>query len=322
MDLPLPSEVDALIVGGGPAGLSAATWLGRYQRLTLVVDAGEHRNRFTDRIHGLLGRDPISPQDLLTQARAGLAQYKQVRIHEGTVTSVDRTENGRFRATVNGTLVVAERVVLATGVRDQLPAITCIQEHYGTDVFHCPACDGHEFHGRNVIVLGAGDHVPAYAAELFEWADTVCIVTDTDEPAFGEIQRATLARHGIRVIDGVSQALIGEPGSLEGLRLRDGTTVEADAVFFSYAHHPTNDLARHLGCELDDAGLIVVDRDQRTSIDGLYAVGDITPGVQLVPVAMSQGVIAAVACATSLREARSTHGPTPAPPVRRFAHDH
>lgn len=321
MSFPLPPAVDVLVVGGGPAGLSAATWLGRYQRRTLIVDAGEHRNRFTDRIHGLLGQDPVSPQDLLTQARAGLAQYEQVTIHEGTVSSVDRTEDGRFRATVDGTLVVAERVVLAAGVRDQLPAITGIEEHYGTDVYHCPACDGHEFRGRNVIALGAGEHVPAYAAELFEWAEAVCIVTDTDEPAFDETQRETLSRHGIRVVDGVADALLGAPGFLEGLRLRDGTTVAADAVFFSYAHHPRSDLARHLGCELDDTGLVVVDGDQCTSIDGLYAVGDITPGIQLVPVAISQGVIGAVACATSLREARNTHGPTPAPQVQRFTLD-
>ncbi|GAA1149439.1 NAD(P)/FAD-dependent oxidoreductase [Nesterenkonia lutea] len=321
MSFSLPSEIDALVVGGGPAGLAAATWLGRYQRRTLVVDAGEHRNRFTDQVHGLLGRDPISPQDLLAEAHAGLEQYQQVVIHSGTVTAVDRTEDGRFRATVDGAPVFAERVVLATGVRDQLPAITGIEEHYGTDVYHCPACDGHEFRGGNVIALGAGEHVPAYAAELLEWAQAVCVVTDADEPVFDETQYETLSRHGIRVVDGVAQALIGPPGALEGLRLDDGTVVDADAVFFSYAHHPTNDLARHLGCELDQEGLIQVDGDQLTSVEGVYAVGDITPGIQLVPVAISQGVVAGVACATSLRENRTTHGPDPAPPVRRFTLD-
>lgn len=315
----LPSEVDALVVGGGAAGLSAATWLGRYQRLTLVVDAGQHRNRSTDRVHGLLGRDPISPRALIAEARAGLDQYQQVLTHDGAVTTVERTEDSRFLATVDGTQVTAERIVLATGVRDRLPEITGIGEHYGTDVYHCPACDGYGARGRTVIALGSGEHVPAYAAELLDWAHTVCIVTDTTKPAFDETQRATLSRHGISVVDGVAQTLIGEPGALEGLRLGDGTMVEADAVFFSYAHHPTNDLAYELGCALDDHGQIVVDGYQLTSVDGVYAAGDITPGIQLVPVAISQGAVAGVACATSLRGHRTTaHGPAPAPPARRF----
>lgn len=318
MNSPLPSEVDALVVGGGPAGLSAATWLGRYRRHTLVVDAGEHRNRFTNRVHGLLGRDPISPQTLLAEARAGLAQYDRVQVHDGTISTVDRTENGRFLAMVDGTPVIAERVVLATGVQDQLPDIAGIGEHYGTNVYHCPACDGHEIRGRTVIALGAGEHVPAYAAELLEWADSVCIVTDTSEPAFDETQRETLSRHRINVVDGVADALVGAPDALEGLRLRDGTLVQADAVFFSYAHHPTNDLARYLGCELDDEGHIAVDGDQLTSIHGVYAIGDITPGIQLVPMAISEGVAAAVACATSLHESQTVHDSIPAPPIQWF----
>ncbi len=317
----LPSELDVLVVGGGPAGLSAATWLGRYQRRTLVVDAGEHRNRFTDRVHGLLGRDPISPQGLKVEALAGLEQYEQVLLHHGVVATVERTEEGRFFATVDGVSVIAERVVLATGVRDELPAVTGIQEHYGTDVYHCPPCDGYEFRGSTVIVLGAGEHVPAYAAELLEWADTVCIVTDTTGPAFDKTQRVTLAQHGISVVDGVAHALLGTPGALKGLQLGEGTVVEADAVFFSYAHQPTNSLARTLGCELDGDGQVVVDGDQLTSIDGVYAIGDITPGIQLVPVAISQGAIAAVACATSLRESPTLPGPLPAPPAERFTVD-
>lgn len=322
MSTDLPRVVDALVIGGGPAGLSAATWLGRYQRTTLVVDAGLHRNRFTDQAHGLLGRDPITPEALITEARAGIAQYEHVRIHHGTVSTLTRTDDDRFLAMIDGIEITAQRVVLATGVRDRLPEITGIDAHYGTDVYHCPSCDGHEARGATVISLGFGEHVPAYAAELLDWAQTVRVVTDTTEDAFDDTQRATLAEHGIDVIDGVAEALIGNPGALEGLRLTDGTVVGADLVFFSYAHHPTNDLAQQLGCQLDDNGQITVDGNQLTSVDGVYAAGDITPGMQLVPIAIGKGTAAGVACATSLRGHHTTdHAPSPAPSTRQFTTD-
>ena len=322
MSTSLPSDIDALVIGGGAAGLSAATWLGRYQRSSLLVDAGQQRNRFADHVHGLLGRDPITPDALIAEARAGLGEYEHVRVHDGAVSMLTRTGDGRFLATVDGAQITAQRVVLATGVRDRLPQITGIEAHYGTDVHHCPSCDGHDARGATVISLGSGEHVPAYAAELLDWAKTVHVVTDTTEDAFDQTQRTALADHGIDVIDGVAEALIGDPGALEGLRLTNGTVVEADRVFFSYAHHPTNDLAQQLGCELDEHGLVTVDGYHLTSVEGVYAAGDITPGMQLVPIAIAHGAIAGVACATSLRGHPTTeHAPTPAPPTRRFITD-
>ena len=314
-----PPAVDVLVVGGGPAGLSAATWLGRYQRSTLVVDAGQQRNLPTDRAHGLLGRDPTTPGEFLAEARAGLAQYPEVVLHHGTVTAIRRDEGGRFLVTVDGAEVCAERVVLATGIRDRLPEITGLPDHYGTDVHHCPACDGYTARGQVVIVLGSGEQVPAYAAELLDWADSVRIITDTSDQAFDEDQRAVLADHGAEVVDGVAEALVGAPGALAGVQLADGELVEGDKVFFSYAHHPANDLAQQLACELDHEGGIVVNGFQLTSVEGVYAAGDITAGLQLVPIAIGKGAAAGVACATSLRGHRTTeHAPAPAPPTRWF----
>ncbi|WP_298591374.1 NAD(P)/FAD-dependent oxidoreductase [uncultured Kocuria sp.] len=317
MSTDLPAAVDVLVVGGGPAGLSAATWLGRYQRSTLVVDSGQQRNLPADRAHGLLGRDPTTPQEFLAEARAGVEQYSEVVLHHGAVTALHRDEAGTFLATVDGAQVYAERVVLATGVRDRLPELAGLHDHYGTDVHHCPACDGYTARDRVVIVLGSGEQVPAYAAELLDWADTVRIVTDTTAPAFDEDQRAVLADHGAEVVDGVAEALVGAPGALVGVQLTTGELVEGDKVFFSYAHHPANHLARDLGCELDHEGGILVDGFQLTSVDGVYAAGDITAGLQLVPIAIGKGAAAGVACATSLR-GHPTNGATPAPPTRRF----
>lgn len=320
MSTELPAAVDALVVGGGPAGLSAATWLGRYQRSTLVVDAGQHRNRAAHLGHGLLGRNPVAPGELLADSRAGLAQYPQVQLHEGTVSAVHRGEDELFHATVDDShQLTAARLVLATGVKDQVPRVIGFEDHYGTDVHHCPACDGFDARGQEIIVLGSGEHVPAYAAELLDWATRVRIITDTTDPHFENTRRAVLDEHGVEVVDGIAEELVGAPGELAGVRLTDGTLVPGSKVFFSYGHLPATGLATDLGCALDEDGALAVNGFQLTSVDGVYAAGDITTSLQLIPIAIGLGTVAGIACATSLRGHDTTRqAPSPAPPTRRF----
>ncbi len=341
--------VDVLVIGGGPAGLSAATWVGRYQRSTLLVDAGCQRNLPAEEIHGMLGTGPTTPAAFYADAHEGLREYPSVRRLEGVVTDLVKEADDRFvariapiatREGVDGrdggdgvhdnddddnssntrVTVTARRIILATGVRDRLPAVEGIDEHYGVDVHHCPACDGLTAADQRIIVLGIGAHVPAYAAELLDWGSEVVIITESDsDPAFGDDQRAACAEHGIEVIDGVARELVGERGALEGVRLADGRVVTGSKVFFSYAHHPTNELATSLGCEVDHEGGLTVNVMQLTSVDGVYAAGDIVTGLQLVPIAVGTGAAAGVACATSLRgHATAESVPDPAPPTRNF----
>ncbi|QGU04191.1 NAD(P)/FAD-dependent oxidoreductase [Corynebacterium comes] len=320
MSTQLPDAVDVLVVGGGPSGLAAATWLGRYQRFTLVVDAGEYRNSAADHVHGLLSRDPVAPQELRADSLAGLEQYPLVRLHHGIVNSVSRDEDGLFHATVDGShQVSATRIVLATGIRDQFPHIGGFDEHYGIDVHHCPACDGFNALGEDVLVLGSSSRIPGFAAGFLEWARSVKIVTNSLDPHFDERQRAALRDHGIKVVEGIAEALVGDPGQLRGISLADSSLVPGSRVFFSYRYLPTNDLAADLGCELNRDGSIVVNKYQLTSISGVYAAGDITTNLKLVPVAISSGTIAGYACAASLRGHGTTPpAPPPAPPARWF----
>ncbi|MGX1766800.1 NAD(P)/FAD-dependent oxidoreductase [Dietzia sp. NPDC055343] len=318
--------VDVLVVGGGPAGVSAATWVGRYQRSTVLVDAGAQRNLSARRIHGMLGTGPTTPAEFYADINTGLDEYPTVRRLGGAVTSLIKDSDDRFLARIapsdgDGQIIVtAKRIILATGVRDRLPDIAGIEEHYGVDVHHCPACDGLTAAGRRVIVLGAGAHVPAYASELLDWASEVVIITESDsDPSFDDDQRAACAEHQIEVIDGVARELVGVPDALDGVRLADGRVIAGSRVFFSYAHHPTNELATSLGCETDDEGGLVVNALQLTSVDGVYAAGDIVTGLQLVPIAVGTGAAAGVACATSLRgHATAPDVPDPAPPTRNF----
>ncbi|MFN3602813.1 MAG: NAD(P)/FAD-dependent oxidoreductase [Dietzia sp.] len=326
--------VDILVIGGGPAGLSAATWVGRYQRSTLLVDAGCQRNLAAERIHGMLGTGPSTPDEFYAAVNEGLGEYPTVRRHDGVVTDLVKETDDRFVARIaplptedddgddnhDHVTVTAKRIIIATGVRDRLPVIEGIDQHYGVDVHHCPACDGLTAADQRIIVLGAGEHVPAYASELLDWASEVVIITESDsDPAFDDDQRAACAEHDVEVIDGVARELVGEPGALEGVRLADGRVIAGSKVFFSYAHRPTNELATSLGCEVNDEGGLTVNSMQLTSVGGVYAAGDIVTGLQLVPIAVGTGAAAGVACATSLRGHPTAAGvPDPAPPTRTF----
>lgn len=328
---PPPDAVDVLVVGGGPAGLSAATWLGRYRRSTLLVDSGAQRNLAAEEIHGMLGTGPRTPRGYYADVHESLRRYPTVRRLDGVVSDLVRRSDDRFVASVLPAAssddeggarmtVVAQRVILATGVRDRPPELDGIDRHYGVDVHHCPSCDGLTAADQRVIVLGVGAHVPAYASELLDWASEVVIITESDsDPAFNDEQRAACAEHTIEVVDGVARGLVGEPGALQGVRLADGRVIAGTKVFFSYAHHPTNELAESLGCQLDAEGGLSVNAMQLTSVAGVYAAGDSVTGLPLVPIAVGTGAAAGVACATSLRgHATTADAPDPAPPTRTF----
>ena len=305
---------DAVVIGGGPAGLSAATWLARYRRRVLVVDAGEQRNRWVDNSHGYLGNDPVAPADLLDRAREQLDAYPFAERMEGRVTRA-RGTLGRFEVDVEGGpgapeaapkphSIAAKRLVLATGVRDAFPDVGRFFDHYGADVFHCSSCDGYEADGRDVVAFGWSPHVVDFALGLLDWARTVTVCTDGHRLQAGDADRQRLARYGIDVVEQDAVALVGTRGALEAVVLDDGTRLPCQLGFFSIAHEPSNDLARQLGCDLTHEGCIAVDANAETSVPGVYAAGDITPGTQLVSVAVADGATAGIACALTLSPER------------------
>jgi thioredoxin reductase len=305
---------DAVVVGGGPAGLSAATWLARYRRSVVVLDSGEYRNRWVHRSHGYLGDDPADPMRLLERAREDLGRYETVQVRRDRATAARRDDAGHFVVTTDAGELVALRLVLATGVVDQFPEVEGFLDHYGTSVFHCPTCDGYEARDRRVVVLGWSENVAAFALGLLDWAGELTVVTE-DRPFEGEGRhRDALARHGVALLEDDAVAFEGERGDLCAVHLASGVRLPADLVFFSIAHHPRSDLAASLGCELTPEGCLVVDEAGCTSVPGVYAAGDVTPGIQLAAVAAGKGTVAGVSCAASLRgEAGATTSPAPGP---------
>jgi thioredoxin reductase len=251
---------------------------------------------------------------LLQQARADLVRYPEIAFCEGLATAARREDDGRFVVTVGDDTFDGLRLILATGVVDEFPEVDGFLDHYGTSVFHCATCDGYEAQDRSVVVLGWGEQVVSFAIGMLDWACELTVVTEGRPLEGDDRHRRLLERHGIRLVEDDAVAFVGERGDLRGVRLASGQVLDAELVFFSIAHEPRLDLARQVGCEVDDDSCLYVDRDGRTSVEGCYAAGDITPGFHLAAIAVGKGAAAGVACAISLQgEEGSPVSPSPAP---------
>lgn len=297
----MPSKhVDVAIVGGGPAGLSAALMLGRCLRRVAVIDAGEHRNRKAHAIHGYLTRDGISPTDLLRVAETELMRYPTVTLQSGIVTGVDGARGAFEVRTADGAVIAARRVLLATGVIDVIPVIEGLPELFGRTVHHCPHCDGFEYAGRPIGVYGQTGFGVEAALAMLAWSDDVVLFTD-GRPLAGEDRKRCEAL-GVAVRDERVVRLDGRDGRLERVVLEGGAAVPRTALFLVAGQREQSDLAKGLGCEINADGVIVADEHSVTSVPGVYVAGDASIGEQLVVVAAAQGAIAATKIHASLWE--------------------
>jgi thioredoxin reductase len=306
---------DCVVVGGGPAGLAAATWLARYRRDVVVVDSADYRARAVEHSHGYLARDPQAPMDFLQTAREQLLGYRTVSYRRTAVSAAERVDDGTFLVRcADGDQLRTLRLVLATGVVDTCPDLEGFDDHYGASAFHCPACDGYDAEGRDVVAYGWDERLVGFAASLLNWARSVTVLTSGRHFSGDDACLAVLARHDIEVVETPAVRLLGTRGDLRGVELADGRVVDASLFFFSVAHQPRTELARALGCRIDDDGYVAVDDNGATSVPGVFAAGDVVPGLQLVQVAAAQGTAAGVAAALSLQgEPGSPLSPPPAP---------
>ena len=313
---------DVAVVGGGPAGLSAALWAGRYRRRVLLIDGGKPRNRWTSATHGYLGFDGMPPAAILEKARADVARYPEILIErEAEVEAVTVTEPEGFDLELGSRGPIrALRLVLATGVRDEFPEIDDIEQFVGTSVFTCPTCDGYEAREKHVAIVGelAAEDLAAFATGLLDWAESVTMIhSDAGE---GRSNRyAEFAGPRLRFARGQAAALEGRDGRVRAVRLADGSAVDCEVVFCTAGHVQHSDLPVKLGCEISADGCVVVDDQCRTSVEHVFAAGDMTPGPHLVQVAAAKGAIAGVAAAVSLRGQRgSPRSPRPAPDAEKI----
>jgi thioredoxin reductase len=282
-------DYDVVVVGGGAAGLSAALVLARARRTVALVDAGAPRNAPAAHMHGFLSRDGMSPRDLLAVGRAEVSGYGGSLIDD-TVVGV---EPGFHVRLANASPMGARRVLVATGLRDELPDISGVGERWGRDLLHCPYCHGYEVRDQPLGVLGGTPEAVQHALLVRQWSPDVILFPHTD--AVGPEQREQLTARGVRVVEGTVARLVVDHDQLQGVELGGGTVIPRAAVFVRPRFVPNADLLTGLGCELDELGWVVHDPVGRTSVAGVWVAGNAAdPRAQVISAA-GQGSAAAIA---------------------------
>lgn len=289
---------DVVIIGGSYAGMSAALQLVRARRNVLIIDGGKPRNRNARVAHGFLGREGMPPADIASQARDELLRYPTLRWLTSTAVSVQAIDDGgRFQVMVeDGQTFVADRVILAHGVTDDLPDIDGIGERWGRSVFHCPYCHGYEvFEGRIGVIGCAKDGGAAQALLLCDWGRITLFCSQASARIDAE-QHARLEACGV-VIESAQVQRVEDTATVV---LADGRRVEVDALFISPHSRLSTDLAEQLGCELKDGGCITTDSAKQTTVPGVFACGDAARMAGSIALAVGEGALAGVAVHHSL----------------------
>jgi len=298
------AEVDVIVVGGGAAGLSAATALARSLRSVVVVDGGEPRNAPSSHAHNVFTRDGAAPAELLRLAREEADHYG-VTVIPGRASTASREEGGTLTVDLaGGDRLRGRRLLLATGLSDELPDVPGVRELWGKDVLHCPYCHGWEVRGQRIGVLGTGPG-SAHQALMFRQLSPDVTFFQHDAPALSEVQAEQLRARGIRVVANRVVALAMSEGRLQGIELDGGDQVPLDVVTVSPRFTARAEIFSALGgvVEKHPAGVgtyVPTDPAGRTAVDGVWAAGNVTDLAAMVAASAGAGVSVAAAINSDL----------------------
>jgi thioredoxin reductase len=287
------SQYDVLIIGGGAAGLSAALVLARARRRVAVIDAGAPRNAPATHMYGFLSRDGLAPHDLLTIGRAEAQGYGG-RLIDDKVTDITPDPGAGLQVSLSGGAALStRRVLIATGLRDELPDIPGVRERWGRDLLHCPYCHGYEVRDQPLAVLGGTPDAVGHAQLVRQWSTDVVYFPHTD--SLTADQRDQLTARAIGIVDGPVRRLAVADDRLIGVELTDGRLVRRAAVFVRPRLIPNNDLLVGLGCAVDEHGWAVTDPFGRTTTAGVWVAGNAANPRAQVITAAGEGSAAAIA---------------------------
>jgi thioredoxin reductase len=284
---------DCIVVGGGPAGLSAALTLGRARRRTLVLDAGTPRNHCSRAMHGYLTRDGLAPAEFLRVALGELRAYDSVELREVPVTDAEHCDEGFEVLLETGERCRGRALLLATGVVDDIPPLEGIQTLYGVSVHHCPYCDGWEHRDEPIALYGCGNSAYGFALGMTVWSRRLVLCTD-GHPRLEDEQLDRLTRHGIAIRRDRVVRLEGRGGRLERVVFDEGEPLQCTALFFCTGQRQRSGLPAKLGARFNARGTVDTEGHERTPVPGLFVAGDASKNAQLVIVAAAEGAEAAV----------------------------
>ena len=298
MHIPHPStEFDVFVIGGSYAGLSAAMQLARARRRVLVIDAGQRRNRYATHSHGFLGQDGREAAAIANDGREQVMKYPTVRWIEGSAQRAEKAEQC-FRVTLqDGGTYNAQRLVLATGVVDELPPVPGLAERWGGTVFHCPYCHGYELMEGRIGVLATGPLSMHHALMLPDWGQVTLMLNGAFEPDAEQL--ASLEKRGVAIERTPVKAITGRAT----VELQDGRSLQMAGLFVVSRMHSGSPMAEQLGCELEQGpmGMYVrTDAMKATSVAGVYACGDAARMAGNVALAAADGTLAGVSAHQSL----------------------
>ncbi|MEF8784892.1 MAG: NAD(P)/FAD-dependent oxidoreductase [Haloarculaceae archaeon] len=284
---------EVAVVGGGPAGLTAALYTTRLGHETALIDRGGGRAAMMADTHNVIGvTEDVSGNEFL---QTGLEQVKSYGgdHYRDFVTDAERTDDGQIRLAAGNVTVLADSVVLATGFSDGRPDPPAPRT--GRGLHYCLHCDAYMFVDASVYVMGHGSAAAHVAMIMLNFTDEVDLLLNGDEPTWDDETDRQVRAHPIDIVEEeVTGVENGEDGWLEAMEFEDGTRREYRGGFAMYGSKYNTDLAEQLGCDINDDGTIAVDDHGATSVDGVWAVGDVVPGHNQVPVAMGQGARAGI----------------------------
>lgn len=286
------ADYDVVVIGGGPAGLSAALYLGRARRRVLVVDAGKPRNAKVGASHGVFTRDGTPPSELLAEARGQLRTYPDVEFRHIAAERAAIVDGG-FAVRLEGDETIrARRIILACGVRDELPPIEGLADHWGTRVFHCSYCHGFEQRERPLAVLSRGETALRSVASLLRLSNDVILFTDGPSE-LTTVGQQRVQHLGARIIESKIVKVTGENDAL-AIHLENSSVVARSAMLTATTRRMASELPGQLGCRLNNPGSVAVDANWQTSVPGVYAAGDIATTSSFVAMAAASGAEAAM----------------------------
>ncbi|SEO58184.1 Thioredoxin reductase [Mucilaginibacter gossypiicola] len=286
-------DFDVIIIGGSSAGLSAGMALGRAMRKVLIIDSGKPCNRQTPHSHNFFTRDGQTPHEILTIAREQTLKYPTITLLHDEAIQYTPVTNGFEVSTISGKTFSAKKIILAAGIKDQMPDIPGFAECWGISAIHCPYCHGYEYGHQHTGIIANGEMAFELAKLISNWTKELTVFTN-GKSTLTDAQQTIILNNNIRLVEDKIEALDHHNGQVTAIRLQNGAEIKLMALYARLPFVQHSDGALQLGCQFTEVGYIQVDAKQKTTIPGVYAAGDSTSPIRAIANAVNSGTMAGI----------------------------